>query len=257
MKTKPLLILVLISLLIIGGCDRSKPTPKPSIIKPLTDNEISVATCEEISHWRDTVGVYDTDVAHPGYAGWTIAYFKYSSFVYDLQRKQSQTFNCFCNGKTYDDINVCLSECKVTLGCFTGICAPSGDQVCLTAIKITVEFSVTTDTFGLTWKPAQSLSQACRNEISAWQTRIETHEQRHIQDANDIVRAINNTWKQKTVEACGSSESAARQALESGIKAELDKSITDMETDLANRGNSFHQTSEGNPINDPDCSKCP
>ncbi len=31
---------------------------------------------------------------------------------------------CACNGKTYDDVQQCLDECHVTLGCFTGICEP-------------------------------------------------------------------------------------------------------------------------------------
>lgn len=31
---------------------------------------------------------------------------------------------CACNGQTYDDHNVCLAECHVSLGCFTGICGP-------------------------------------------------------------------------------------------------------------------------------------
>lgn len=31
---------------------------------------------------------------------------------------------CSCNGKFYDDPQVCLAECRVSLGCFTGICGP-------------------------------------------------------------------------------------------------------------------------------------
>lgn len=31
---------------------------------------------------------------------------------------------CACNGQTYDDVQKCLAECHVTLGCFTGICTP-------------------------------------------------------------------------------------------------------------------------------------
>jgi hypothetical protein len=33
-------------------------------------------------------------------------------------------FVCSCNKKTYADEATCISECKVTLGCFTGICYP-------------------------------------------------------------------------------------------------------------------------------------
>lgn len=31
---------------------------------------------------------------------------------------------CACNGQTYDDVQECLAECHVSLGCFTGICTP-------------------------------------------------------------------------------------------------------------------------------------
>lgn len=31
---------------------------------------------------------------------------------------------CACNGQTYDDHDVCLAECHVSLGCFAGICGP-------------------------------------------------------------------------------------------------------------------------------------
>ena len=32
--------------------------------------------------------------------------------------------NCPCNNRQYTDVQVCLRECHVTLGCFTNICAP-------------------------------------------------------------------------------------------------------------------------------------
>jgi hypothetical protein len=33
-------------------------------------------------------------------------------------------FGCSCNNKTYTDEHSCISECKATLACFTGICYP-------------------------------------------------------------------------------------------------------------------------------------
>lgn len=33
-------------------------------------------------------------------------------------------YYCACNGVTYDDRNLCQSECRVSLGCFVGICGP-------------------------------------------------------------------------------------------------------------------------------------
>lgn len=37
---------------------------------------------------------------------------------------------CNCNQTCYDDVQVCLSECRVTLGCFTGICGPAEPGQC-------------------------------------------------------------------------------------------------------------------------------
>ncbi len=37
---------------------------------------------------------------------------------------------CNCNDTCYDDISVCLNECEVSLGCFTGICEPASLEQC-------------------------------------------------------------------------------------------------------------------------------
>lgn len=37
---------------------------------------------------------------------------------------QGQCVRCNCNGVVYRDVQVCLNNCRVSLGCFTGICAP-------------------------------------------------------------------------------------------------------------------------------------
>jgi len=37
---------------------------------------------------------------------------------------------CNCNDTCYDDVEVCRSECEVTLGCFTGICGPAEPGQC-------------------------------------------------------------------------------------------------------------------------------
>jgi hypothetical protein len=37
---------------------------------------------------------------------------------------------CACNKTCYDDVNVCLAECKTSLGCFTGICGPAQPGQC-------------------------------------------------------------------------------------------------------------------------------
>lgn len=43
---------------------------------------------------------------------------------------EPQTVYCNCNKTCYDDVNVCLSECKTGLGCFTGICGPASAEQC-------------------------------------------------------------------------------------------------------------------------------
>lgn len=35
-----------------------------------------------------------------------------------------ERFDCPCNSTVYDNLSDCLNACNVTLGCFTGICAP-------------------------------------------------------------------------------------------------------------------------------------
>lgn len=40
------------------------------------------------------------------------------------------TVYCSCNQSCYDDVNVCLDECKTSLGCFTGICGPASAEQC-------------------------------------------------------------------------------------------------------------------------------
>jgi hypothetical protein len=41
-----------------------------------------------------------------------------------------QKIYCNCNKKCYTDVNVCLSECKASLGCFIGICGPAQPGQC-------------------------------------------------------------------------------------------------------------------------------
>lgn len=43
---------------------------------------------------------------------------------------QGQKIYCICNNTCYNDATTCLSECKVSLGCFTGICGPAEPGQC-------------------------------------------------------------------------------------------------------------------------------
>lgn len=59
--------------------------------------------------------------------------------AYDVAQKQdceccrpsqSSQVYCGCNDTCYADATTCLSECEVTLGCYTEICGPAVDEVC-------------------------------------------------------------------------------------------------------------------------------
>ncbi len=44
--------------------------------------------------------------------------------------KPSTKVYCNCNKTCYDDVLKCVDECKVSLGCFTGICGPASQDQC-------------------------------------------------------------------------------------------------------------------------------
>lgn len=46
------------------------------------------------------------------------------------QPPPSDCVYCNCNGTYYTDVQVCLDECQVSLGCFTGICGPADPSFC-------------------------------------------------------------------------------------------------------------------------------
>jgi hypothetical protein len=40
------------------------------------------------------------------------------------KKKNAKKYHCSCNDKTYSDLGACIEDCRVTLGCFVGICTP-------------------------------------------------------------------------------------------------------------------------------------
>jgi hypothetical protein len=260
---KHLLIVLwlLIVVLLIGSCvhregGQSPTAPRAPIIR-VPGNEIH-ESCKDISRYREIVGVQDEEGnGHPGFAGWTDVKLLYSPFTYDFKRDDQQKVQCNCNKKIYDDVGVCLKECRATLGCFTNICGPVQGLVCLEVEKVSVTFSSETKSYRLEWKPQQNLSSRCLTEKSKWENKIELHEGRHVQDAQEIAKITNNKWKtSEKYAACGSTEGEAKKKLEGQIKAALDKELKEMEAELKRRSDAFHSTSEGSPIIDPGCSVC-
>jgi hypothetical protein len=215
-------------------------------------------TCQDLERWRETVGVQDDlGNGHPRYAGWTDARFRYEFSKLIYSGRSVQKVQCNCNKKIYDDAQVCLKECKVSLGCFTGICAPVSGQVCLKTDSFTVEFNVDAKSYRLEWVPKQNPSSKCLIEKSQWETRVETHEGRHVQDAFDIVKLSNGKWKKpKTYEACAATEDEAKRIINAKIKAELDHEIELMGLEFDKRSSDFHHMLGGSTLIDPDCNIC-
>jgi len=73
---------------------------------------------------RRLAGVYHRAVAGSGLAAWKQAQ------VEGCDCCEKQCVRCNCNGQTYTDVQQCLDECEVTLGCFTGICEPVSSEMC-------------------------------------------------------------------------------------------------------------------------------
>lgn len=71
----------------------------------------------------DVAGVYTAVVASVG-----------GEFYREGQKKACrccrQKTYCKCNETCYDSTALCLTNCKATLGCFTGICAPAEEGQC-------------------------------------------------------------------------------------------------------------------------------
>jgi len=69
--------------------------------------------------------------------GYANAVTKYGQSAYDAAQLQDceccrppAQLYCACNKTCYTDIQTCLLECHVTLGCSTGICVPASQTIC-------------------------------------------------------------------------------------------------------------------------------
>src|SRR5207249_3911067 len=96
------------------------------------------------------------------------------------------------------DVQVCLAECKVSLGCFTSICAPATGQVCVSVPGVDASFMARTRTTRIDWRPPGSPSAACLAERDRWLADVEAHEAHHVQDANDVAREWASKWANRS-----------------------------------------------------------
>jgi hypothetical protein len=235
----------------------SSPQPKVSVV-PDPANTFD-GTCAALANWREKVGVYDDDgIAHPKYAAWTIATFSHSNFSTATPAAQSiQLVKCNCNGKVYDDVQVCLAECKVSLGCFTGICAPAGSEVCLNVPGVMVNFGAKTRTSRLDWKQPTGSSQRCQDERTRWIADAEAHEAHHVADAQNLALGWGQRWLNRPYRACGATEAEARMKLQSQIQTDLDAEVRTGGALPATFDQLSEQFDATNVITDPNCAACP
>ncbi len=252
-KSTPVyLVLGLVILLI--SCHKPKKTSY--LDKVDVDDDIWSYDCNELSDYVNDYGVTDYDGnAHPGYYGWSLVEFRYSPFFYDRGFLSRAQYHCPCNNTTYQTLDECLSNCQVTLGCFTGICEPVG-QTCITANKVDVRFYANIHTTVAKWDPDESLSAICLGEKFRWESDILKHEQQHYKDIESILEDLNQQWKQQqSFEGCGSTEAEADNNLQQSIQQALDNEINSLIQEAERMANEFHSRPEGR-IKGINCEYC-
>ncbi|MFE6162151.1 MauE/DoxX family redox-associated membrane protein [Streptomyces sp. NPDC056486] len=223
----------------------------------LPANAIEENDCNAVANYRETVGVQDEEGnAHPGHVGWTIARYSYT-YAPPLEKTRSITkVRCRCNGKEYDSASACLSDCRTSLGCFTGICEPAGSQVCIEATLQKVTFNAVTAVYALEWEPTRKLSAVCKRVVCAWRQRVVKHEAKHVRDARALAVGIGDAMKGKRYEACAATRAEARQAVEAKIKNALKAEADRLADELDRISKEWHKTPAGQPIPDFDCRTC-
>jgi hypothetical protein len=137
-------------------------------------------SCDDLHRYLDGTGVTDADgVTHPGHAGWTVSTFGVEG-VPTIDPLPSPP--------------------------------PRDGRVCVAA-RVNIEFSATSRVTKITWepRPAPCNSGACQAEISAWQNRIDVHEQRHVEDDQKIATDANKRWPKRYRECATTQEEAMQQ----------------------------------------------
>jgi len=158
-------------------------TCKTAPIKPDKPDQVVKdpvpGTCEEFNSYVKKTGVTVMDngkpKSRPGKAGSTsdIESFEGRRGPTSKSTEMTQTIKCGCTGKLYDEATTCINECKASLRCFTGICAPAGEtqRVCLTT-TLNIAFTSDTKIYQVDWQPDGNVSNACRAEIAQWNQRV-------------------------------------------------------------------------------------
>jgi hypothetical protein len=236
---------------------RKKPT------SPLYSNKLAVHDdywpfdCDELPDYLDRYGVTDENGnGHPGYVGWTLREFQNSPFEYSRGFSSQGKFYCPCNHVEYQTLEECLRNCKVTLGCFTGICEPIG-QTCVVSNDVDVTFYANISVSVAKWNPSGGLSAACLVEKFRWEKDNLKHEQHHVKDIERLVEEANRRWQgAQSFEACGSSETDADNNLRNSILQALSDEIRFLEQEIERLSSEFHSSPEGGPVRSINCVLC-
>lgn len=212
-------------------------------------------TCDDVNTHMENHGVTDvTGKAHRGYTGWTHAEISFT-YQYEYSKTTKTIIYCNCNKTYYDDVQKCLQECRAGLGCFTGICEPVSDEVCLETTKFSASFNAAITVSVLDWEPSSPLSVACKAEKRRWERAVEQHERKHVQDIRKVVRDQGQNAKNRKYFACGSSEEEAEGKLKEQIEKDLQKNIASINDKITTMSNEFHASPAGQPIT-LDCNRC-
>jgi hypothetical protein len=213
-------------------------------------------SCEAFNKFIKDPGVTDAEKStNPGWAAATTFQVQPSSTYETDSPRHVNLLYCGINNRYFLDVNECLKNCKVSLGT-TGkiICGPGGKGLALKTIKFDVQFKLFTQTVRLEWQPERAPDQACLDEKSAWEKEAEAHEQRHIDDALDIVRATEKSRKDKTYEGYGQTVEGAKMDLEARIKKDLEDEAQKLKQQIKEAEKKRHDAEDlVRPLN---CSVC-
>ena len=236
--------------------------------------------CSEFLDYIDSSGVIDLDGnQQPEKFGVTNikslthnSTIRKSSAPIQVREKKGNQFLCPCNNTYYSDIGVCNAHCRVTLGCFTNICAiaQTNAQVCVSGTvdftahinDITAELVVTT----LDWAPTGGVSEKCKGAIERIHNKVIEHEMQHVEQ---MKKAIEETIKEFAgkkmttieIERCAEDEASAIQAFKQEIQDytnsfsehEIDKSVREKYKTMADQFDAAENFDINNYL---DCKVC-
>lgn len=136
----------------------------------------------------------------------------------------------------------------------------SGPQVCVTQ-EVRISFSGSTTVCMLDWKPSPTpcCPEACAADIARWKRELTNHEQRHVNDANNVVAETNRLakWSSQThtFQACAASEDAAVREIQGQLEQAARPQLEAMKAEFDRRRDAFDGSAAGS-VPPPNCTTC-